>query len=257
MKNSLAKIVWEGQSHWFSSASLSFDKSLIAQALTNIFAVGPYHYFVIDFVNPEVLDLYCSNTTDFLNADSTLLSVDFIMRKIHPDDISYVKLCEQHVIHFIAQQTDVQNILNYKFSYQFRFKYKGEYRLLLHQCIILSVDGFGRVSKALNIHTIIDHISTTNNKKLSFIGLNGTPSFQSIDVLEKKVGCPLHKASHFSSREISLIRCFAEGMTSKQAADFLGISEHTVRTHRKNILNKTDRPNMTAVAIQCVREGLI
>ncbi len=42
-----------------------------------------------------------------------------------------------------------------------------------------------------------------------------------------------------SQREIQIIKLLAEGLTSGQIAEKLFIAEHTVKTHRKNILRKT------------------
>ncbi len=42
-----------------------------------------------------------------------------------------------------------------------------------------------------------------------------------------------------TKREIEIIKCVANGLTSTEMAEKLFISEHTVRTHRKNILKKT------------------
>ncbi len=44
-------------------------------------------------------------------------------------------------------------------------------------------------------------------------------------------------------REIEIIKLLAEGLTSQQIATRLFISEHTVKTHRKNILRKTGSHN--------------
>ncbi len=41
-----------------------------------------------------------------------------------------------------------------------------------------------------------------------------------------------------SKREIEIIRCLSEGKNSKAIAEKLVISEHTVRTHRRNIMQK-------------------
>lgn len=51
-----------------------------------------------------------------------------------------------------------------------------------------------------------------------------------------------NKASHFQlgERELEVIKLLAEGMTSSDIAERLFISEHTVKTHRKNILRKTN-----------------
>ncbi|MGW8122637.1 response regulator [Roseivirga echinicomitans] len=45
------------------------------------------------------------------------------------------------------------------------------------------------------------------------------------------------------NREVEIIKLLAEGFTSSQIAEKLFISENTVKTHRKNILKKTDLHN--------------
>ncbi|HEY3402059.1 MAG TPA: response regulator transcription factor [Ohtaekwangia sp.] len=46
-----------------------------------------------------------------------------------------------------------------------------------------------------------------------------------------------------SKRETEIIRFLAEGLTSLQIAEKLFIAEHTIKTHRKNILRKTGTHN--------------
>lgn len=48
-----------------------------------------------------------------------------------------------------------------------------------------------------------------------------------------------------SKREIEIIKLLAEGLTSIQIGEKLFIAEHTVKTHRKNILRKTGATNTT------------
>lgn len=48
------------------------------------------------------------------------------------------------------------------------------------------------------------------------------------------------KEFRLSEREIEIIELIAEGVTSKEIASRLFISEHTVKTHRKNIFQKTN-----------------
>ena len=49
--------------------------------------------------------------------------------------------------------------------------------------------------------------------------------------------------SKLSKREIEIVKLVAEGLTSTQIAEKLFIAEHTVKTHRKNILRKTGLSN--------------
>lgn len=61
----------------------------------------------------------------------------------------------------------------------------------------------------------------------------------------------------FSQKELDLIQCLAEGLSSKQTADRLGITRHTVDTHRRNLLRKTGCNNTLGLVVKCVRWKLI
>ena len=48
---------------------------------------------------------------------------------------------------------------------------------------------------------------------------------------------------HLTQREKEILYCIAEGLSSKQIATKLQISENTVANHRKNMLWKTGAKN--------------
>lgn len=58
-------------------------------------------------------------------------------------------------------------------------------------------------------------------------------------------------------REVDIIRCIAREMTTKEIADELFISEHTVMTHRKNLLRKIDAKNAAGLVKFASDQGLI
>lgn len=60
-----------------------------------------------------------------------------------------------------------------------------------------------------------------------------------------------------SERELQVIHKLAEGLTSPQIADELFISEHTVRTHRKNILKKLQLHNSSELIQYAINNGII
>ena len=45
--------------------------------------------------------------------------------------------------------------------------------------------------------------------------------------------------------ELRVLLALAQGLGAKEAADMLGISEPTVRTHLKHIFSKTDTPRQS------------
>ena len=63
--------------------------------------------------------------------------------------------------------------------------------------------------------------------------------------------------TNLSSREIEIIRMIAEGLMTKEIAERLFISEHTVKTHRKNIHRKLDIGDSAQLIQFAMNEGLL
>ena len=57
-------------------------------------------------------------------------------------------------------------------------------------------------------------------------------------------------------REREVLALLAQGLTNKQIAERLVVSEHTIHRHVTNILRKLDLPSRTAAAAHAVRAGL-
>ena len=60
-----------------------------------------------------------------------------------------------------------------------------------------------------------------------------------------------------SERELEIIKMMSDGLTSIEIADKLFLSEHTVKTHRKNILRKLNDNNSSQAVQYCLSNQLI
>lgn len=60
-----------------------------------------------------------------------------------------------------------------------------------------------------------------------------------------------------TKREKELIQLLREGLSTKQIAEKLFVSTHTVESHRKNLLAKTDTHNTQAMLKKIEEEGLL
>jgi LuxR family transcriptional regulator, maltose regulon positive regulatory protein len=58
-------------------------------------------------------------------------------------------------------------------------------------------------------------------------------------------------------REREVLQWLAEGLTNRQIAERLALSEHTIHRHITNILRKLQLPSRTAAATYAVRSGLV
>lgn len=227
--------------------TISFDN------LTNsIVNTGPFYYYIIDFYD-MLLSNVSASIEDIHGLAPETVTFNDVLHTIHPDDIDFVAGAEAFLFKFFSERIPREKLLSYKMNYSFRSRMKdGEYALLNHQAILLSLDEDGRHGKSLNIHTRIDHLSNVNTYNISLIGLNGEPSYMNMR-LKGEIRSP----SFFSKREIQILKLISEGLSSSEISEKLFIAPVTVKKHRQNILDKTDCRNITQLINECTLQGLI
>lgn len=228
--------------------------------ISEVFAAGPFYYYMIDFYDFSISNI----SRGFKEAHGVdpdrIKSVNDILAFTHPDDMPLVVKAEETALAVMKEKVGMEKITEYKFSYNFRFKTaSGEYQLYNHQSLGLTTDEYGNFGKSINIHTNISHLTKTNNKKLSLIGLKGNPSYLNIDIfdpwdLAQKDTISLNK---FSRRELQIIKLIADGCDTSEIAEQLYISLLTVKTHRKNILRKSGCKNAADLVARGISEGWI
>jgi DNA-binding NarL/FixJ family response regulator len=67
----------------------------------------------------------------------------------------------------------------------------------------------------------------------------------------------LKSRDDISGREQEVLQLVCEGATNREIAERLIVSEHTVKVHLRNILNKLNLRNRQQVAAYAVQEGLV
>ena len=72
--------------------------------------------------------------------------------------------------------------------------------------------------------------------------------------LNKKI---LTKNEDLSSREITIVKLIAQGLTNQEIADKLFLSKHTVITHRKNITNKLNIKTVSGLTVYAIINNII
>ena len=226
---------------------ISFDD------LTNsILSTGPFSFYIIDFYDMSLSHISPS-LYEHHDFDPETINFNSILSAIHPEDIEFVVKAEAFLTRFFSENIPREKLLSYKISYSHRAKFKnGEYALINHQALMLTMDDNGGYGKSLNIHTRIDHLSNFNTYKISLIGLNGEPSYMNLSLDENNL-----EVKEFSKREIDIIKLIGNGLNNDEIAEKLFISSQTVKKHRSNILNKSDSKNTAQLIKNCILQGLI
>jgi len=221
------------------------------------FCPGPFYYYVIDSPT-QTFDYVSDSVRTTLGVAPADFSMSDMLEGIHPEDISFMTRCEDMVADFFQNKITPEQIASYKVAYSLREQTaSGEYRLFLIQTATLRATDKGTRLKIFGLHTDITHLTTINNHKLSLIGLNGQPSYLSIDVEGSDE--PYYKDcfNPLTRREYQIIGLFGRGFSAKQIADKLSISVETVVSHKKNAMARVGGKNITELVARCVRNGYI
>lgn len=189
-----------------------------------------------------------SNFVDLLGYDSHKIETlerqgDYLESRIHPDDRAQLATLQVTLAQFIynlplEQRNDYSNI------YSFRMlNARQQYIRVTSRHQVLEQDRNGKA------WLIIGNMDISPNQK----------DFETVDcaVLNLKNGeifspslLPLPSAN-LTNREIEILRLIQRGLLSKEIADKLCISIHTVNIHRQNLLRKLGVQN----SIEAIRLG--
>lgn len=244
-----ASKIWKELSGEQKFMDLQYDLE-VHKNLLNIFQVGDYYYMIFN-VRETVFEKVSPEITDVLGYDPSEIDVAFFIGSIHPDDQPWFLNFENKVQQFFAMLRPEQ-VPNYKVRYDYRIRRKdGTYIRVLQQVVTIQFDGDNNVIRTLVVHTDITHIKQDGLPLLSFIGMNGEPSYVNVDV--DRVFAP--SPTLLSQREKEIVIHLIEGLGSKEIGERLFISKQTVDTHRKNILRKTNCANTAALVNVAVKNG--
>lgn len=223
----------------------------IHKKLLNIFQVGDYYYYIFN-VKHSIFEFMSDGIRPLLGYDPEKINVPFLLNSIHPDDQPWFLNFENKVAEFFTG-LKLEQIPRYKVRYDYRIrKADGDYLRILQQVVTLQNDGTNLLI-TLGVHTDISHIKQEGVPLLSFIGMDGEPSFINVDV--QKVFSPAREI--ITERERDIVRLLIEGKDSKRIGSELSISKQTVDTHRKNILKKTNCDNTAALIVMAIRKGWV
>lgn len=210
--------------------TLHLEVELLKKTM-DILQVGASYYFV--FVPPlGIIDFSSKSISDVLGYSQEEFTVDLFLESIHPDDFPYFMDYELAVVEF-KMKLPIEKVMKYKSRYNYRIRHKnGKYLHILQQSVTIQSNDKGAALRNLVVHTDIGYLKQNNKKSLSFIGLDGEPSFLNYKVKRKFI--PQTKEL-FTRREKQILSLLANNKSSAEIGKTLSISPETVKTHRKNI----------------------
>ena len=253
-----------------------FDNRLVPQKQTSLFKGNPVHRTALSEIHskpeerksaqtPEILfssclvdhsgrQFVCIHTNCEGNAicSENLKSREsfaFHSLHFHPEDNKL--LCEiifPDILNFVSSVPETE-LHNYRFAFNHRCirDNGGISQFLVEGTFLVSETEYPPVLK-ITVFSEIGEIKKDENMILTIFLYSAEHGYQKVFTKDyRKTGNSL-----LSQRELEITRLCFEGMASKTIADKLNLSIHTVKNHKRNMMEKTLTHSITELINLCI-----
>jgi len=228
----------------------------VIDQIATLFSAGNFYYFILNFETLN-MDYVSDGTQSVLGIDSNDFTLNKFLDLLNPEDLEKIHEKEAASLNFKLNKIPKEDIIKYKTVYILRVKLKnGETKTLLHQAKVLNLSEDGKVFQVMSIHTDVTYLNPPIDHKISFIS-NERPSYYSLETGENFSLVENNFKTIFTSREIEVIEKLSKGYDFNEIAKLLYVSPHTINTHKRNILRKSNCRNTAELITKCIREGVI
>lgn len=248
-------LVWDDYRREMGAELRTAKKIPYQRIIADLLSVGEFYYYTLNIGDSSINNFH-ENILRLHGLTSYPQHLSEIIALIHPEDIPFVIEAERQAIDKL-REIGWEHKMNLKSSYCFRMiTGDGTYQLFHHQALTIREDEGTKMVEAINIHTNIQHITPTNSYTVLISGISPRTDFHQIK-LKPDVGITPKTSQNLTKRETEILKLIAQGHSSQEIANLLFLSTLTVRTHRKNILRKTQAKNGSDLVKRCIEWGLI
>jgi DNA-binding CsgD family transcriptional regulator len=167
----------------------------------------------------------------------------------------------------------IKKIFPIMFEHFFRYAEAGNVNDVRVSYTTKVIRADGSIGWYLHQMRVLHLDETTNKPQFGFKLITDISDFKKDEAMEMNVACKDEngiykkvfsqtfvadrKVFGISEREIEVLALIGEGKSSKEIADMLFISEHTVYNHRKNMLKKLDVKSTGEILKKAIAHGII
>lgn len=114
----------------------------------------------------------------------------------------------------------------------------------------------GYVVKGSDVQDLLTAVRTVSSGD-TYVDPSLTTALVTDYLRQAEAGEALGSSAILTPREREVLRLVAQGNTTRQVADLLHISPHTVRTHRDNVMGKLELHSIAELTAYAIREGVL
>lgn len=204
------------------------------QRIYGCLSIGEYFIYIIN-PNKGTFEYVSPQAEVILGYPANEYSAELCVQMVHPKDLEYVIDIQQKIANFSMEIIPEERV-NYKFTYDFRVLDNNDN---IHQIHLQHF--FYELGKNLLPNRVICLATDITQLKVG-----GIPKMLVYDIkngLNNLLNPKANSTLHLTKKENEIIEYLIKGYTSQDIANAIGLSKHTVDTHRRNILKKNNCSN--------------
>lgn len=245
---------------WYTSAGIAFeDVAPHIQHLKHIDEVvppGARFYLVVNFntFQYEFIGKGQAFLSGYENEVVEKEGIRFQVRHMHPEDGEFIVKHSYPAFNKILESLSFEEQKKILLQHNYRFRHKeGHYVHLMEQVTVLKADEEGKIMVCL-VH--VYELPMVQPFKIKVL-INRLRTDQTYETLLTAEFPQIEEKLQLSQREKEIIKLLSAGLNSEKIADRLFISYHTVRTHRKNMLQKLGIKSTSELVAYGITHGIV
>ncbi len=208
------------------------------------------HYMTMSDTVKELLGF---TTNDFMKEGMALLAENY--------DKTELKILNEKMFPgrlALLSDTPADQHKNYVFTHNFRMRDARKRMVhLIQRSSFVKSDEEGRPLVGLGMVVNVEHFHHSRDVTQIIERIYPDAPDRQPETISKTVFFANEEDKLLTKREIEVLRWMSEGLSIKQIADRLFVSEHTVINHRRNMNHKTNTNNALSLVSFAIKNGII
>ncbi len=223
------------------------DKTVVN--LEDLIRENRQFFYVCDILKMKIL-FSCGDLEELNGEKTENLDFSTFFVRSHPDDQARQAVARAKTVH-ASQEVFFRKLPSLIQSSNFRQRDAvGQYFDMLYQIYFFYSESPSSTVYMALVLTDIDHFKLGRKKSHYYMG-DDFSNFRFPDEELLDIGHQL------SSREFQILKLISEGMNSEEIANKLFVSVNTVKTHRRNILRKTEKSTTHELVYELIAKGIL
>ncbi len=215
-------------------------------------------FFCVTNTSTQSFEYVSKNFTPAINLNIEEMineGMKFWWERMHKDEIQVWLKSLQDLMDFTMANVALEDRRRMTYTWNYRIKSgNNNFKNIIQHTTPMFFDDQGKPIIGLAHYSVLEAHEILPIQASAKI-LNINDEYETL--FYQKYGGQKMLSDHVSTRERDVLGLLIRGYSNPEIAKKLNISEHTVKTHRKNAMTKTGSKNIAQLIATCIRQGIL